>query len=567
MADLKIAETLILPMDAVVQRLAFIGTSNSGKTYGATKLAELMWHAGLQFVALDVMGIWYGLRIDGSGEGPGVPITIFGGRHGDVPVTEHDGEVVAQLIFDHGISAIVDISEFEDDAQKNRFAARFAQRIYLLKKRKPGAIHLFLEEAHEYLPQNVQGGESQMLHVWNRVWKQGGNFGIGGSIITQRPQDVNKKALELSACVFAFNTTGSNAVDAMRKWMGAQETSGLQSLQQGECVVWSPSWLQVLEKVKIAPKTTFHARFDPSKAQPIDTAQRSLAPVEVATLRQALAETVKAEEENDPRALKARIAELESHSKATGKDFLSSSEIDGIVAEEVARATKPLEERNAHLEWIIGEVNQIAQRLGSITSIEKFSGHTAKAERSLEIPEDLKLPISETPAVEPADPAAAPSLTPKHQAMLDTLAQLEAIGGGGADRRLLAALTSQSPKSSAYEAKLRDLRTLGYVVTPGPVELTRSGRAQAVRPLRPPTLADLHRRWKGFLGRSAGRCLDVIVRVHPRPVERKDLAKLAGISPTSSSFDAALRELRTYGLATGSKEISATALLFPEGLR
>src|SRR5206468_3494571 len=82
--------------------------------------------------------------------------------------------------------------------------------------------------------------------------------------ISQRPQDVNKKALELSACVFAFNTTGTNAVKAMNAWLGTAEAEGLQSLQQGECVVWSPSWLRFHGKLKIFPKQTFHARYDPA---------------------------------------------------------------------------------------------------------------------------------------------------------------------------------------------------------------------------------------------------------------------------------------------------------------
>lgn len=39
---LAIARDLALPLDAVTQKLAFLGRTGSGKTYAATKLAELM---------------------------------------------------------------------------------------------------------------------------------------------------------------------------------------------------------------------------------------------------------------------------------------------------------------------------------------------------------------------------------------------------------------------------------------------------------------------------------------------------------------------------------------------
>lgn len=39
---LKISETLSLPLDAVTKRLAWLGTTGSGKTYGFLKIAEEM---------------------------------------------------------------------------------------------------------------------------------------------------------------------------------------------------------------------------------------------------------------------------------------------------------------------------------------------------------------------------------------------------------------------------------------------------------------------------------------------------------------------------------------------
>jgi len=193
---LKLADELALPLEAVTQKLAWIGTTGSGKTYGASKLAELMWDAGAPFIALDPVGVWYGLRLAADGKKPSdITIPIFGGLHGDVPLEPTGGALLADLIIDRGISAVLDVSQFETDADKARFATGFGQRFFFRKKATPSAVHLFIEECQEFIPENEQRGEEHMKHAFIRMQKIGRNFGIGTSLITQRPQDVSKKAL------------------------------------------------------------------------------------------------------------------------------------------------------------------------------------------------------------------------------------------------------------------------------------------------------------------------------------------------------------------------------------
>src|SRR5688572_16246807 len=85
------------PRDAVTQRYGFIGTIGGGKTYAATKLAETMLDAGAQIVAIDPVGVWYGLRAAGKGKNgaPGYNIPVFGGLHGDVPIEIGAGALIA----------------------------------------------------------------------------------------------------------------------------------------------------------------------------------------------------------------------------------------------------------------------------------------------------------------------------------------------------------------------------------------------------------------------------------------------------------------------------------------
>src|SRR3990167_5426396 len=114
--NLKLSKEISLPSNTATQKLAWLGTTGSGKTYGASKLAELFWHIGAQFIVVDPVGVWYGLRLAKDGKKPSdIKIPIFGGLHGDVPLEPTSGALIADLVVDQTISAIIDVSQFEAD--------------------------------------------------------------------------------------------------------------------------------------------------------------------------------------------------------------------------------------------------------------------------------------------------------------------------------------------------------------------------------------------------------------------------------------------------------------------
>src|SRR5258706_3544140 len=102
--NLKLSPHPSLPINAVTERLAWLGRTGSGKTYGAGKMAEEMLDQKAQVVILDPVGVWYGLRLDANGKSPGIPIPVFGGLHGDVPLEPSSGSLIADLIVDRSIS-------------------------------------------------------------------------------------------------------------------------------------------------------------------------------------------------------------------------------------------------------------------------------------------------------------------------------------------------------------------------------------------------------------------------------------------------------------------------------
>src|SRR5690349_6134428 len=98
MTKLRIATDLTLPIDATTEALGFLGRRGSGKTYAAQKFAEELHRAGAQFVVVDVVGNWYSLRLAADGKSPGIPIPVFGGLHGDIPIEPTGGKLIADVI-------------------------------------------------------------------------------------------------------------------------------------------------------------------------------------------------------------------------------------------------------------------------------------------------------------------------------------------------------------------------------------------------------------------------------------------------------------------------------------
>ncbi len=318
--QIKISKDIpALPDKAVTEKMAWLGTTGGGKTYAASAFAEQCWHIGAQFVVLDPVGVWYGLRLAKDGKKPSkINIPIFGGLHGDVPLESTGGELLANLVVDKNLSCIIDVSQFESDAEKARFATDFANKLFFRKKSSPSAMHLFLEECQEFVPQNPMKGEEKMLHSFIRMQKLGRNFGIGSSYITQRPQEVNKKALNMCQTLFVFRTTGTHERKAIEIWMKDKDldqdiASDLPKLATGTCHVWSPEFLKVSKIIKISEKETFNASATPEVGAKAKA--RHLAPIDLEKVRAEMAATIEKAKAVDPKELKKRILYLETELK------------------------------------------------------------------------------------------------------------------------------------------------------------------------------------------------------------------------------------------------------------
>jgi len=96
MRALHIAPGLSLPPSVVTQTIGVLGIRGSGKSNAAAVLIEHLFAAGLPFCVVDPTGTWFGLRSSRDGRSAGLPVPIFGGRHGDVPLERAGGQMGRQ---------------------------------------------------------------------------------------------------------------------------------------------------------------------------------------------------------------------------------------------------------------------------------------------------------------------------------------------------------------------------------------------------------------------------------------------------------------------------------------
>lgn len=73
-----------IPDDALDDRLGFVGTAGSGKTYGTGTCVERLLDRKARVVVIDPLDVWWGLRLiaDGSSSSR-YSMPIFGGAGGD----------------------------------------------------------------------------------------------------------------------------------------------------------------------------------------------------------------------------------------------------------------------------------------------------------------------------------------------------------------------------------------------------------------------------------------------------------------------------------------------------
>jgi hypothetical protein len=577
---LRIAEGLQLPLDLATQSVGVVAQRGAGKTYLAAVIIEELVGAGVPVVALDPVGVLWGLRLGAEGkERGGLPIVILGGERGDVPLEATAGKFVAEWVVTERRSCVLDLSGFRKNEQR-QFVTDFAEELYR-KNRQP--LHVVLDEADMFMPQRPMHGEERMLGAFEDLVRRGRARGIGLTMATQRPAVIHKDCLTQVSTLVALRMVGPQDVKAIDAWIQSHGTAddrkrvldSLPSLPVGEAWFWSPGWLGLLKRVKVRKRKTF----DSSKAPTVGDKRvlpQKLAPVDLDALRGRLLQAVERAKADNPAVLRARIAELE---RAAKKPAPATS------------ADVKLRDENVRLRSELAKLRDSALRvhkaLGSWNGLRAFAEdlqHKFEAARNTL---DIGLGVhGETAPSAPAVTAPAPrrEVPPRAPRAPDEPSQREARGGlGRCERKVLAALAaypdgrtlSQIAILSGYASTgggfrnaVGALRVAGFLEGNNGVllRITEAG-TEALGAFEPlPTGDALLQHWLGQLGRAEREVLRVLADEYPAGLIADQIAARTDPPYESSGggFRNALGRLRTLELIRGpsSGSMQASAELF-----
>jgi hypothetical protein len=540
MRKLHLSPDLALPLEAVTQKFAFLGRSGSGKSYASGKLTEELLDAGAQVVIVDQIGIWYGLRLAADGKSPGISIPVFGGPHGDIPLEPSAGALIAELIADKGISVILDISEFIVTEQR-RFVTAFATALLHAKKRSRSPVMLVWEECQDWVPEKTPKDGTHMVSAMQRLIKQGRNFGIGTTLISQRPQAVAKDVLNQTEALFVFQNSGKHERRAIEQWivdkgLDDEVMAELPTLQQGEAFVWSPQWLQLFKRIAIGKKRTYDASRTPEFGA-IERA-RPLAPVDLKAISEQMKATIERAKQTDPKELQKQIADLKKQVAAKAPAPVDPQAVDRAVKKAVHEREAAWRKNVLELER---QIHQLQIKLHKIAGIAGEPGAS-------KVGEPARVQTASQPArtfpTYPSNNHVEAHPRPV-QASVST-ADREGLGKG--ERQILIAC-AQHPhgctmeqltvltgyKRSSRNSYLQRLRQQGLVETSGDsARATQVGIDALGSDYEPlPTGTALRDYWLQRLSEGERRCLQVLLDSYPDEVQRPAIDEVTGYKRSS----------------------------------
>lgn len=569
MKKLKISPDLSLPIDFVTSTQAILAKKGRGKSYTASVQAEELLELGQQIVVVDPTGAWHGLRSSADGKHAGYPIAVLGGEHGDVPLETTAGEVIGDAIASERFSAILDLSLFRK-GEANRFMGVLLETLY---RKNRDALHLFIDEADTVAPQKPFGDEARTLGACEDIVRRGRIRGIGATLITQRPQVLNKNVLSQVDMLTTLGMNHPKDIAAIKEWVAVHGDedqaklmiSELPSLPIGQAWIWAPT-ADIFKRVTIRRRRTFDSGKTP-KAGERALAPKVLAPVDIERLGQTIAATVEKAKANDPKALRARVVELE-------KLLAAKAPTARVETKVVERSVfKPAEVKR--VEALASKFDAIAVKLHSFS--DELETRAGTLERLLQAAQ----PKPGAPSRGPHDLEVGPAMraagigarapTPRKVAggsdnaslPVGEAATLRALimYPGGLRREQLAVLTGY--KRSTRDAYIARLREKGLVdANLAMVFATDAGRAAMPDAEPLPTGAALRDWWLSRLPTGEGTILSHLIEAYPARVMRSALDEMTGFK--RSTRDAYLSRLAARQLVedVGRGEVVANNALF-----
>lgn len=588
-ALLRVADGLALPLDIATETIGVLAKKGAGKTYFGSVLAEEMLGHHLQVVVVDPTSAWWGLRSSADGKSAGLPIVIFGGDHADVPLTPDMGEVVADVVVADRISAVLDLGPFRKGEQV-RFMTAFAERLYH-RNREP--LHLILDEADAYAPQTTrfsqkgaspgEGNAARLLGAIEDIVRRGRIRGLGITLITQRSAVLNKNVLTQLDALIVLQTTGPQDIDAIEEWIKRNASTedkdrvlkSLPSLGKGEAWIWAPG-LQLLQRFKTRLRKTFDSSATPKLGER-RAAPTVIAKVDLEALRGKLATAIETAKADDPRALRARIRELEAAAAKTShnmteKTVVERVEVPVLTADHLGQLRTLVDGLDAlclraheGAELLGLAASQITAALDRVvnTRANQRGGLVSADATKTSPPSQLRPAVEARPGgrdsaehAKTSPPARRDQRDPAVEndppiggGETKLLAALAGYKGGSASRIQLGMLAGYTSSGGTFQKYVSTLKSAGLLEVRGSqIVITLAGRSTVGTGAIPFDSERMIELWRSKVGGGERKLFDVLIEVYPEAISRAELGARSGYDAGGGTFQKYLSTLRSLSL-------------------
>jgi uncharacterized protein len=515
MTTIKLSEKVhFTPQEYAGQGNAILGIRDSGKSYTGTFFAEQILDAGIPFVAFDPIGVWRFLKT--PGRGPGYPVVVAAPEGGDLPLSVASAPAIVRAAMKDNVPLVVDLYTMGLSKADWRRIVADCVSVLLYENKNCGLRHVFLEEAAEFCPQRVGPEYGMVYSVIEKLARMGGNASLGYTLINQRAEEVNKAVLENCDCLFLHRQKGKNSLMSLQKWIDfsaggktKEIVAALPGLPQGECFAWLPG-TDSPEHVKIPQKRTFH----PDRRKPELTAKAVSGKVDVSSFVGRLQKTLpKLAEEaaaNDPKALKARIHQLEKELKQKNPSAITSEQLN-------AAHQKGFEDCQrrvlGHQKTALAQAQKLGSAATSLISLMAGGIDESPSNPVIAIQRKSPRPIvkNEPIAQQERSGVEKSSLSGLQRQILAVLAQYPP----GRTINKMAVFSAKSV-SSHFRNNVYALNSSGFVRKEGEVYIITSAGQQALGKFEElPLGPELAEWWKRKLSGLEARILDVLIEAYP----------------------------------------------------
>lgn len=576
---LRLGAGVKVPVAFATEGVLVTGMRGSGKSNTEVRWAELLYEAGIPWVTVDPKGDWWGVRSSDDGKSAGLPVPVFGGLHGDFPLDPGAGKVVADLLVDNNLSAVLDVSRMTKTGERVRFLVAFFHQLMERHQLDPHTRCVIMEEAHTYLPQQVTRDKAVLKEAAAAILLEGRFVGLGCWAASQRPARLNKDVVEEvgTAVIHKIGVAATNDLRTVSGWIknhdaGIEHIPALTKLAAGEAVVLAPEF-GIVGRFQMDRRTTFDSGATPKAGTQVRKPS-TIADIDPDAIVAAMAESIEKAKDNDPKELRARArlaeAEVEQMKRLYAREQARVAELDKVMAEHVCEGSAvpvptPVitEAQLAQFGALLEATREVRPTLeqmwvGLTEALDLLRGGAAGAARVAARPPALRMDTTKPPPprsyrnTEAQKPAAEDGvLSPAERQILTVLAQYEQRGTALDGKKI--ARQCGKKWSGGFRNYLSALRGKAFIVgsNSASMRLTDAGR-DALGGWDPLPEGDaLLAHWCAELPPAEVDVLQALRSAYPARVGGQEIAEAVG-KQWSGGFRNYLSHLRGLMLIDGA---------------